>query len=311
MSKQPNLQLLKFLCEILRVDTNVRDAHGFTPLLLAANVGNDSSVEYLMKCTDSDTMAVDNENNTVLHLASLSGNANAALTVIKISKNLNLLDMLIASENEAKQTALHLAAKKSLNEVMYELICNGASVNDADDNGYTPLMYCARDPFAALCVEMLVSILEMELLKKQSNEDMDNSVASFSDNNTIQRTSVASSTFHQSLNSMIDRRHRSLTGRFSITSSVCENSDFSRITSKGSLNDGPFRIEEKSSEEQSDGSFQNERNSSDGNANLPASSNHQTLTPKLAASKLHEKDHEDELNLNNQDNFVDSDSELF
>lgn len=170
MSKLENLKMIAFLCKDLSFDNNAKDSQSLTPLLLAASVGNASTVEYLMTLPSTEP-TFDGENNNVLHLACSSGSTKTALTVMRLGEKFGIVDTLIASENCFKQTPLHLAAKKGLSQVTHELICNGASINDPDDFDYTPMMYCARDPMAAACVKMLFSIFEMEIMNKSKLVD--------------------------------------------------------------------------------------------------------------------------------------------
>lgn len=171
MSKRENLEMIKFLCRDLEFDINAKDEQDLTPLLLAASVGNATTVEYLMTLPSTE-LTFDEDNNNVLHLACSSGSEKTALTVMRLADKLGIVDTLVASVNAFKQTPLHLAAQKGLCDVTQELICNGASINDADDFNYTPMMYCARDPKAASCIKMLFTIFESEIQNKSKMTDV-------------------------------------------------------------------------------------------------------------------------------------------
>ncbi|KAI2625656.1 ankyrin [Hypoxylon sp. NC1633] len=87
--------------------------------------------------------------NSPLHYAAASGNVDAASALLRQK------GILVDSQNEAGQTALHLAAGNNLIDVCSTLLKAGADVDIQDINGFTPLYIAIRKRFAEVLMNML------------------------------------------------------------------------------------------------------------------------------------------------------------
>lgn len=239
MSLKNNIPLIKLLLD-LNFDVNSVDDKGLTPLLCSAYVGNPSTVSYLLENTNCNLLATDNDGNSVLHLACLSGSNKAAMTIINFAKEQSMLEDLIVMENNQKQSCLHLSAKKSLSGVIQELILNGASVTEEDVYGYTPTLYCARDPVAAYCLLIMETFLEQEFNYIINNESIENGQTKASNRRSILSDNSTSSDKRKSFRDEWQTAMENRIQRLSIT-----QHGFPSFSSKASLKDGLQNMDSK------------------------------------------------------------------
>ena len=156
-------------------DVNEQDKGGTTPLMEAANMGNEQVVHELIKAGASVT-AKNNKQQTALHLAISSSWGNRFSVVkalIEAGADVNEQDedgttplikaanmgneqvvheliragASVTAKNKKQQTALHLAISSSWGNrfsVVKALIEAGADVNEQDEDGTTPLIKAAN-----------------------------------------------------------------------------------------------------------------------------------------------------------------------
>lgn len=158
MCEQKDLSMLKLLIK-LHFDVNETDERNRTPLLYAARIGNYTIVEYLLNNSAVNKMAIDNEQNNVLHMACQSGSNRTALLIIEFAKQKQILNQLLKQKNKFKQTSLHFAANLSMAPVIYQLLVAGASVNDEDNYGYSASLYCTTNKLQAYCLAIIESFI--------------------------------------------------------------------------------------------------------------------------------------------------------
>ena len=77
-------------------------------------------------------ISLDDDGNTILHLAMSSGSIDEIKSLIEKTTNINI-------KNCFNDTALHIAASQSMTEVVRFLLEKGADPNIADNAGHTPL----------------------------------------------------------------------------------------------------------------------------------------------------------------------------
>lgn len=159
LCEHKDLSMLKLLIKF-QFDVNETDERNRTPLLYAARIGNFDLVEYLLNNSMVNKVAIDNEQNNVLHMACKSGSNRTALLIIEYAKQKQILNQLMRQKNNFKQTCLHFAAKLSMAPVIYQLLMSGASVNDEDKYGYSASLYCAANKLQAYCLAIIESFIQ-------------------------------------------------------------------------------------------------------------------------------------------------------
>lgn len=128
------------------------DAYGRTPLMYAAEAGNLSSFEMMLKA--SNQTAVDHQQRTILHMASASDRHQI------VKESMKCVDVL-AKDIEGS-TALHLGAREGHYQTCIELLSNQnrkqALMDTVDKLGTTPLMQAATlgGPARAAICELLL-----------------------------------------------------------------------------------------------------------------------------------------------------------
>uniref|UniRef100_A0A8C6K9Y3 Ankyrin repeat domain 28 n=1 Tax=Nothobranchius furzeri TaxID=105023 RepID=A0A8C6K9Y3_NOTFU len=134
---------------------NCADAAGKTPLMMAAENGQNNAVELLVSSAKADLTLQDALKNTALHLACRKGHETSALMILEKITDRNLIN----ATNAALQTPLHVAARNGLIVVVQELLAKGASVLAVDENGYTPALACAPNKDVADCLALILSTM--------------------------------------------------------------------------------------------------------------------------------------------------------
>lgn len=115
-------------------DVNAKDSDGDTPLHVAALMGRHEEVLALV-AHGANLEARNAINQTPLSLACHYGNAKVATNLIWSGAVIDALN------GETNFTALHQAACKGHEWIVFLLLLKGADVNKKDDHGYTPLFY--------------------------------------------------------------------------------------------------------------------------------------------------------------------------
>jgi ankyrin repeat protein len=125
----------------------VADSRKFTPLILAANAGNDANIKYLVEEWKAD---VNNRTDvTPLLMAAQNRHISTCKMLISYGADVN------AEHISQKCTSLHLAASNEFHDIIELLLEGGAVVDCEDPRGYTPLGMAGTEGYVK-CVEMLL-----------------------------------------------------------------------------------------------------------------------------------------------------------
>lgn len=171
--------LLRHGAEIDAADYKLR-----SPLLVAAYKQSGLALEELLK-SGADPSVADHRKNTALHAVCIREDVKAAMQVFE-HMDLQHID----SQNDIGQTALHIAARKGLTEVVLKLLESGCSIEVEDNEGLTPALACAPTQDVADCLHLLIGMLI------SSSKQIPSQRRSSSINNTTTR----STTDHNSSN---------------------------------------------------------------------------------------------------------------
>jgi len=163
---------------------NAQDSEGKTPLILSIQKGQENSFEFLNQCPGVDFDIVDNDGNSVLHIATLTNRKDivpyllnhktiktneqnkAKQTPLRIAIDNDFKEiakMLIQHHStnlslqfDFKRTYMHIAALKGRKEILKYLIDNKADPNSKDENEWTALhLVCDSNKIES--VEFLLS----------------------------------------------------------------------------------------------------------------------------------------------------------
>jgi len=126
---------------------NYADSRGYTPLILAASVGNDTNLEHLITKHKVDPNF--QTDVTALLMATQNRKISTTHLLIKYGADVD------ATHTKMQCTALHLAASNEFLDIV-EILCQaGCKVDCEDPRGYTPMLMAATEGYVK-CVEMLL-----------------------------------------------------------------------------------------------------------------------------------------------------------
>ncbi|XP_075247053.1 uncharacterized protein LOC142340364 [Convolutriloba macropyga] len=175
--------LMKFLCSFeepqqLELMVNCKDMCGNSPLMLAALAGKANAIQLLTEVEYCDLDVRNEDGDTALHLACAQGHATCAELLLPVSpqddNNLHsssstvdysAVDMhefkvaRLFIQNNVGETALHLAARRSLVTVVQRLIKLGASLLVLDKSGYSPALACCPTQESANCLQLILEAM--------------------------------------------------------------------------------------------------------------------------------------------------------
>lgn len=114
------------------IDCDERDEAGWTPLMIAASIGNQRICEMLINANPDVNMA-NGIGCTALHYAASKNHPPVILMLLDHKADINKRD-------KYQGTALHRAASRGITPVVELLISRGASLAAKDNNGDTPLI---------------------------------------------------------------------------------------------------------------------------------------------------------------------------
>ncbi|MDO6711908.1 ankyrin repeat domain-containing protein [Aliiglaciecola sp. 2_MG-2023] len=109
------------------LSVNIANEKGYTALILSAYNGQTETVNYLLSVEDINPCQEDIKGNTALMGAIFKGN-------FRIAKSLMGLDCEVDQANQNGQTALMFATLFDRQEIIEELIAQGANVDLKDSN---------------------------------------------------------------------------------------------------------------------------------------------------------------------------------
>jgi ankyrin repeat protein len=149
-AKTGNKAVVKLLLETGKVDVNLKDRDGWTPLSIAASYGNEAVVKMLLDTGKVDANVKNGEGCTQLLIAALNGNE----TVVKMLLDTGKVDVNL--KDGGGWTPLSRAASNRHETIVKMLVDTGkVDVNLKDGDGWTPLFSAALNGHAAV-VKMLL-----------------------------------------------------------------------------------------------------------------------------------------------------------
>jgi uncharacterized protein len=147
----------------LRINVNIRDSNGNTPLMEATNYNCPNNVKTLIDY-NADLSLYNNDLNTPLHIACSGNNIIIAKILIENKAEIN-------SDNGNKRTPLIKAINSKTNiELIVMLLNYGADINYGNGNG-TPLMKAISYENFNLVKYLLSSGAKIKGYKNKSGED--------------------------------------------------------------------------------------------------------------------------------------------
>uniref|UniRef100_A0A8C1MKE6 Ankyrin repeat domain 52 n=1 Tax=Cyprinus carpio TaxID=7962 RepID=A0A8C1MKE6_CYPCA len=136
-------------------DVNSVDYSGRSALMLAAENGHTSAVDFLLHQAGADLSLLDINSNSALHIACRRSHEMCALLILAEIDD----PTLINSTNTALQTPLHIAARNGLATVVEVLLTRGATVLAIDQDGHIPALACAPNKDVADCLALIISTM--------------------------------------------------------------------------------------------------------------------------------------------------------
>ena len=106
---------MQLLIKYCRVEVNVGDVYGVTPLHMACARGNLAGLEVLLKAPGIEIDISDNNQDTPLHEACLAGDPEVVETLLIKMKERGLP---LLPQNDERQTPLHFACKEGLDDIV-------------------------------------------------------------------------------------------------------------------------------------------------------------------------------------------------
>jgi ankyrin repeat protein len=148
-AKLGNLEVVNALLgKGANVDDKTSSKYQFTPLHLAARNGHNEVIEALLDKNANINARTEFE-FTPLHLAADNGHLDAVQALLKDNH------IIINAETKDKSTPLHLASKKDHLSVVEALLAKSADVNAQNKNGFTPLHFAALNGHADVINKLL------------------------------------------------------------------------------------------------------------------------------------------------------------
>merc|ERR1719221_151807 len=164
-TKRNLLEIIKKLIEEEKVDPDIGDSNGTTPIMIAAANGHLQVFEFFMHV--SNLCLVDKNQLTVLHHAAKSNEER----VIKLLLSDSRRRVDINAKNKKGMTPLMIACNEGCDKVVGELLLNELlDVNLADNTEDTALLNACSKGHEAI-VSMLLDARDIEVNKANSNKD--------------------------------------------------------------------------------------------------------------------------------------------
>eukprot|EP00005_Dracoamoeba_jomungandri_P005245 CAMPEP_0174250658 /NCGR_PEP_ID=MMETSP0439-20130205/765_1 /TAXON_ID=0 /ORGANISM="Stereomyxa ramosa, Strain Chinc5" /LENGTH=467 /DNA_ID=CAMNT_0015330789 /DNA_START=121 /DNA_END=1521 /DNA_ORIENTATION=+ len=130
-------QVVKLLLQY-KADPDATSSIGYTPIILAANKGQEEAVEALLKVADIN-IGCKFDGFTCLHSAACFGYEDLAKKMIEAGADVN------SNFDPFHNTPLHVAAAKSQYNLVSLLLANGANINERNKPGSTALRLAAAN----------------------------------------------------------------------------------------------------------------------------------------------------------------------
>jgi len=145
-SVEGNVEAAKSIIALSLFDVDALDGDGCTPFLVACATGHDDVAETLLTSGTSVSIT-DGEGCTPLHLAIASGHTNCANLCVVNSAPLDAVDLLGRTPfSLLLASSAELATSPPLRALVLLMLSYGASPDDTDCEGFTPLHRAALAP---------------------------------------------------------------------------------------------------------------------------------------------------------------------
>lgn len=159
---------VQLLIQYCRVQVNVRDIYGITPLHMACSRGNLAALEVLVQTPNIDLTITDNNDDSPLHEACLAGDPEVVEILLKAMKAQDLSLFLV---NDELQTPLHIACKQGSVDIVKLILRYGfeerRNLVTACDNKYNVPLHLACEGGNVEVVQMLLlNGADIEALKE-------------------------------------------------------------------------------------------------------------------------------------------------
>jgi ankyrin repeat protein len=144
-----------------KINTEIRDNRGWTPLMAAAFRGQAEIVDLLIR-HGAEINALDSGGNSALHWAAFGGHADCARQLIAHSASIDL-------RNHFGWTPLIQAAARNHTEVVSQLISSGVNLDTCANDGYTALHKAAELGYGEIAQLLLVQGANPDLANSEGN----------------------------------------------------------------------------------------------------------------------------------------------
>ncbi|XP_021380179.1 mucin-17-like isoform X2 [Mizuhopecten yessoensis] len=136
-AKAGHVGVIKLLLEADKIDINVQDDGGWTPIIWASEHRYVNAVKYLVK-NGADPNLKDKEENTSLHWAAFSGSVDIAEIFLNAGCDLE-------TPNEHGDRPLHIAARQDHYECVVLFLARGADVEAKNNENEVPIQCCLNE----------------------------------------------------------------------------------------------------------------------------------------------------------------------
>ncbi|XP_069119470.1 uncharacterized protein [Argopecten irradians] len=136
-AKAGHVGVLKLLLEADKININVQDDGGWTPIIWASEHKYVNAVKYLVK-NGADPNLKDKEENTSLHWAAFSGSVDIAEIFLNAGCDLE-------TPNEHGDRPLHIAARQDHYECVVLFLARGADVEAKNNENEVPIQCCLNE----------------------------------------------------------------------------------------------------------------------------------------------------------------------
>ncbi|RUS69889.1 hypothetical protein EGW08_022351 [Elysia chlorotica] len=147
-AKAGHIDIVQYILSTERVDVNIEDDGGWTPIIWATESQLLDVVKFLIK-HGGDPNKKDNEENTGLHWAAFSGSLDISEVFLDLGCELD-------SPNEHGDRPLHIAARQDHYDIVMLLLARGANVNLKNNKEETPVECCINQT-SQVCMALKVN----------------------------------------------------------------------------------------------------------------------------------------------------------
>ncbi|GFS21842.1 histone-lysine N-methyltransferase EHMT2 [Elysia marginata] len=147
-AKAGHIDIVQYILSTERLDVNIEDDGGWTPIIWATESQLLDVVKFLIK-HGGDPSKKDNEENTGLHWAAFSGSLDISEVFLDLGCELD-------SPNEHGDRPLHIAARQDHYDIVVLLLARGANVNLKNNKEETPVECCINQS-SQVCMALKVN----------------------------------------------------------------------------------------------------------------------------------------------------------